>query len=391
MPGVVGVYTAESLGLVPIGADFNPTVARAALAVGKVRYVGEPVAVVVTEEPAAGRRRRRAGHRRLRAAPGGGRHGGARHRRDAALPRRRHATSCSTRASRHARHTDDGFFDGCEVMVGPAGRQPACRAVPARGPQRGGGLGRRPPRPVVAHPARARRRATTSAGARPRGRRSVRVIAPDVGGGFGAKIGAYPEELLLGHIAKQVGRPGALDRDPHREHGGARPRAGPGAARHDRRHPRRQGPRLPARGAPGLPAPIAEIGSDPRAVHDPADVVRRLRHPEDRVHGDVGRHQHHAHRRLPRRRPARGHRRHRAGHGPVRRRDRLDPVERAAPQPDRASSEPYTTVIGQTYDVGDYETALDKVLEPPPATTTLRAEQAAPARQPATRCSSASA
>ena len=35
----------------------------------------------------------------------------------------------------------------------------------------------------------------------------VRVIAPDVGGGFGAKIGAYPEELLLGALAKKVGRP----------------------------------------------------------------------------------------------------------------------------------------------------------------------------------------
>ena len=35
----------------------------------------------------------------------------------------------------------------------------------------------------------------------------VRVIAPDVGGGFGAKIGGYPEELLLGWLSRQVGRP----------------------------------------------------------------------------------------------------------------------------------------------------------------------------------------
>jgi carbon-monoxide dehydrogenase large subunit len=35
----------------------------------------------------------------------------------------------------------------------------------------------------------------------------VRVMTPDVGGGFGAKIGAYPEELLLGVIAKRIGRP----------------------------------------------------------------------------------------------------------------------------------------------------------------------------------------
>jgi carbon-monoxide dehydrogenase large subunit len=35
----------------------------------------------------------------------------------------------------------------------------------------------------------------------------VRVIAPDVGGGFGAKIGMYPEEIMLGWLAQRVGRP----------------------------------------------------------------------------------------------------------------------------------------------------------------------------------------
>jgi carbon-monoxide dehydrogenase large subunit len=35
----------------------------------------------------------------------------------------------------------------------------------------------------------------------------VRVVAPDVGGGFGAKIGVYPEELLLAWLARRVGRP----------------------------------------------------------------------------------------------------------------------------------------------------------------------------------------
>jgi carbon-monoxide dehydrogenase large subunit len=35
----------------------------------------------------------------------------------------------------------------------------------------------------------------------------VRVIAPDVGGGFGAKIGSTPEELLLPWLARRVGRP----------------------------------------------------------------------------------------------------------------------------------------------------------------------------------------
>jgi aerobic carbon-monoxide dehydrogenase large subunit len=35
----------------------------------------------------------------------------------------------------------------------------------------------------------------------------VRVISPDVGGGFGAKGATYPEELLMGWLAREVGRP----------------------------------------------------------------------------------------------------------------------------------------------------------------------------------------
>jgi carbon-monoxide dehydrogenase large subunit len=35
----------------------------------------------------------------------------------------------------------------------------------------------------------------------------LRVIAPDVGGGFGVKIGSYPEDSLLGALALRLGRP----------------------------------------------------------------------------------------------------------------------------------------------------------------------------------------
>jgi carbon-monoxide dehydrogenase large subunit len=35
----------------------------------------------------------------------------------------------------------------------------------------------------------------------------VRVIAPDVGGGFGSKLQVYAEELIVAHLAKQLGRP----------------------------------------------------------------------------------------------------------------------------------------------------------------------------------------
>ena len=46
----------------------------------------------------------------------------------------------------------------------------------------------------------------------------IRVIAPDVGGGFGVKISHFPEEILGVDLAQ--GRPrGQVDRDAHGAHG----------------------------------------------------------------------------------------------------------------------------------------------------------------------------
>ncbi len=39
---------------------------------------------------------------------------------------------------------------------------------------------------------------------------SVRVVVGDVGGGFGMKTGAYPEDIVLGWAALQAGRPEAI-------------------------------------------------------------------------------------------------------------------------------------------------------------------------------------
>ncbi|HEX6658627.1 MAG TPA: xanthine dehydrogenase family protein molybdopterin-binding subunit, partial [Ilumatobacter sp.] len=49
MPGVVGVFTAESLGLAPDASAWNPMVASTLLASDRVRYVGEPIVAVVAE------------------------------------------------------------------------------------------------------------------------------------------------------------------------------------------------------------------------------------------------------------------------------------------------------------------------------------------------------
>ena len=137
---------------------------------------------------------------------------------------------------------------------------------------------------------------------------------------------------------RQAARPpGALAGDPQRIDDGPRPRPRPGAVRHHRRHPRRQGHPLPTARDPGLRR-LLRHGRDPGPVHDPADVVGRVRHPQHRGPHHLGRHQHHADRRLPRRRPSRGHRRHRTGDGPVRRRDRHGRRRRPPDEPDPASS-----------------------------------------------------
>ncbi|MGA0135677.1 MAG: molybdopterin cofactor-binding domain-containing protein, partial [Ilumatobacteraceae bacterium] len=49
-PGVIAVHTAATLNLLPEASSYNPGVARTLLASDRVRYVGEPVAVIVTEQ-----------------------------------------------------------------------------------------------------------------------------------------------------------------------------------------------------------------------------------------------------------------------------------------------------------------------------------------------------
>ena len=53
MPGVIAVFTAADLGLEPVPSRFNPTVARPLLAADRVRYVGEPIAVIVAANAGA--------------------------------------------------------------------------------------------------------------------------------------------------------------------------------------------------------------------------------------------------------------------------------------------------------------------------------------------------
>ena len=205
-PGVVAVITNDAveadLGRFPSDMDaLNQAMVRPWLASGSVRYVGEPIAAIVTEERYQGE--------------------------DAAelvfvdfdpLPPvvdpedalaggvKLHDTADDNVAFHIHKGRREADFSACEVVV----RQ---RIVNQR---------------VAPCPLEVRAAASTWEGGRlihwastqgPHSvrdslasvyaieRDTVRVISPDVGGGFGAKGSSYPEELLLPWIARRVGRP----------------------------------------------------------------------------------------------------------------------------------------------------------------------------------------
>ena len=46
-------------------------------------------------------------------------------------------------------------------------------------------------------------------------RQRLRVVAPDVGGGFGGKGSLYPEEIFVCAAARRLGALGQMDQRPH--------------------------------------------------------------------------------------------------------------------------------------------------------------------------------
>ena len=208
MPGVLAVYTGDDLGLADVPSSaFMPQYVRPLLARETVRYVGEPIAVVLTERPGQGEDAAEAVIvdydplpvvvDMLEAAkdetllyPGVG------------------TNICHDSAQWGIPEMTpaDEFFDGCDVVVrqrvwnqrvaaAPMEVRSAAAAWSSDGRLHQWVSTQQPQgvRDMLAEP--------------PRRRHQVRVIAPDVGGGFGAKIGIYPEEMLLGELARLAGRP----------------------------------------------------------------------------------------------------------------------------------------------------------------------------------------
>jgi len=204
-PGVVAVVTAGDLTLgsrpVPTGR-MNPAMARPFLAQDVVRYVGEPIVAIVAETREAG----------LDAAelvvvdyePLPVVLDLEQSRLDETLLFPEAGTNVVTTLGDEA---DPELFCACEVVVRQRivnQRLAPCpletRAAAAR-PEPDGRLTFW----ASTQSAHGVREALISLLDLPPAQ--VHVIAPDVGGGFGAKGGAYVEELLVAHLARSLGRP----------------------------------------------------------------------------------------------------------------------------------------------------------------------------------------
>ena len=206
MPGVIAIFSGADLDLKPTPSAYNPMATRTLLAIDKVRYVGEPVVAIVTETREQGEDAAEAviiDYDVLEA--------------HVDLEKAMASTNlifdaCGSNVVFDSMvlglpdNTGDAYFEGCEVVV--KGRYMNQRVAPCPLEVRGaaaswGTDGRLTQWLSTQH---AQGAVAPIAAANGVDVAQIHVKTPDVGGGFGAKIGAYPEELLLGVIAKKVGK-----------------------------------------------------------------------------------------------------------------------------------------------------------------------------------------
>ena len=167
----------------------------------------------------------------------------------------------------------------------------------------------------------------------------IRVIAPDVGGGFGGKLQSTPEEWIAWSVARRLGKPVQVHRDPQRVADLGPPRPRPVAEADARREEGRHGHRVqgrPARRPGRLRRDRRRRCPGARCLH----VQRDLQVPRLPVQLPDGADQQDLDRRLPRRRPPGGDVRHRADDGRARRRARRRPARDPGEELDQARGVP---------------------------------------------------
>jgi len=204
MPGVLHVWTAKDIDLAPVSADMrmlNQAMKFPFLAIDTVRYVGDLVAMVISEEKAQGVDAAEmvvVDYDPLPAVIDVDES----LRGDVIL----HAEAGTNVVLTFANDDERDIFADCEVVVeltienNKVATAPLeVRSVAAKWD------GDRLTQWACSQGAHGARDGLAKVlGVDPS---NVRVITPDVGGGFGAKNGVYPDEILVGWAARRIGRP----------------------------------------------------------------------------------------------------------------------------------------------------------------------------------------
>lgn len=203
-PGVVGIFTASDLGLVPQPSPYSPMFDTCPLAAGVVRYVGEPIAAVVTERADQGEDAAElvvvdydplpvvvdpmeALRDEILLFPAVG------------------TNVCGDSAMMGIPAETDDLFDGCEVVV--TERLVNQRLAPCPLEVRSAAAAWTPEGKLVHWATSQIPHVVHTVLTAIYGPAPVRVVTPAVGGGFGAKSGVHGEELMLGGLAAALRRP----------------------------------------------------------------------------------------------------------------------------------------------------------------------------------------
>ena len=208
MKDVVAVLAASDLAVEPSPPSLpalDQSMLRTPLATNRVRYVGEPVAVVLAETPVAAADAAEMVLVDVDPLPAvvgveASRSGGV----------LIHPTAGTNLCHSIDGDSDPDFFDDCEVVVEMSFTNPRLNVAPIE------------PRAAVAEwvqvdgrrrltqwsctqfPHRARDSLAVACGI---DAADVRVLTPEVGGGFGGKNGGYPEDIVVALAAHHLGRP----------------------------------------------------------------------------------------------------------------------------------------------------------------------------------------
>ena len=204
MPGVVDVLTGAEVDLAPIPGATIPAMSRPYLAVDRVRFVGEPVAVVLTERADQGADAAEQVVVDYEPLPAVVEPLAALD--DEAVLFPEVGTNLVGAFGDPAGATAPDGPAGCEVVVRRRVVNQRLAACPLEGRSSAAAWvdGRLVLWCSTQNAHGAHRAVARAYGLDPT---AVQVITPDVGGGFGAKIGAHPEDVLLGLLARRCGRP----------------------------------------------------------------------------------------------------------------------------------------------------------------------------------------